>query len=78
MASEYDLEMEQVFKDAARYRWLRQQHWNNAPLCVVVQPRQAVKLGHDCPALDRLDEAIDVAMTAPVSGVALPDEGQTV
>lgn len=51
-------------RDAARYRWLRQQHWNTAPLCVVAQPRQAVKLGHDCPTLDRLDVAVDQAMDA--------------
>lgn len=51
-------------RDAARYRWLRQQHWNEASLCVVMQPRQAVKLGHDCPALARLDAAIDEAMGA--------------
>jgi hypothetical protein len=51
-------------REAARYRWLRQQHWNEAPMCVVMQPRQAVKLGHDCPALDRLDAAIDEAMAA--------------
>jgi hypothetical protein len=49
-------------RDAARYRWLRQQHWDEAPLCVVMRPREAVKLGHDCPALDRLDAAIDQAM----------------
>jgi hypothetical protein len=52
-------------RDAARYRWLRQQHWSEAPLCVVVQPRHAVKLGHDCPALERLDAALDEAMAAP-------------
>jgi len=51
-------------RDAARYRWLRQQHWNEAPMCVVMQPRKAVKLGHDCPALARLDAAIDDAMVA--------------
>jgi hypothetical protein len=60
--------------DAARYRWLRQQHWNEAPLCVVRHPRQAVKLGHDCPALDRLDAAVDEAMAS--SGVAPSETGQ--
>lgn len=50
--------------DAARYRWLRQQHWSDAPMCVVIQPHFAVKLGHDCPAGDRLDDAIDAAMSA--------------
>jgi hypothetical protein len=58
------IEHDQQALDAARYRWLRQQHWNEAPMCVVAQPRQAVKLGHDCPTLERLDAAIDGAMTA--------------
>jgi hypothetical protein len=53
-----------LVEDAERYRWLRQQYWNNAPLCVVAQPKQAVKLGHDCPSLDRLDAAIDAARKA--------------
>jgi len=55
-------------KDAARYRWLREQQWNEAPMCVVLQPRQAVKLGHDCPSLDRLDAFIDAAMAAAPGG----------
>lgn len=55
----------QMVKDAARYRWLREQHWNEAPpLCVVTRPKQAVRLGHDCPTLDRLDAAVDAAMGA--------------
>lgn len=53
---------EAMRKDAARYRWLRSQHWNGSPLCVVVNPKAAVRLGRDCPSLDRLDEAIDEAM----------------
>lgn len=54
---------EAMRKDAARYRWLRSQHWSESPLCVVVNPKDAVRLGHDCPSLDRLDEAIDDAMS---------------
>lgn len=50
--------------DAERYRWLRAQHWNNADLCVVANPKVAVRLGHDCPSLERLDAAIDAAMAA--------------
>ncbi len=51
--------------DAVRYRWLRAQHWNEAPLCVVARPKDAVKLGHNCPSLDRLDTMIDDAMKTP-------------
>jgi hypothetical protein len=49
-------------KDAERYRWLRQQHWNESALCVVAHPKDAVKLGHSCPSHERLDDAIDNAM----------------
>lgn len=48
--------------DAARYRWLRAQNWNDGELAVVANPKQAVKLGHDCPSMDRLDSAIDLSM----------------
>jgi hypothetical protein len=50
-------------KDAARYRWLRKQSWDEGMLCVVAWPRQAVRLGHDCPSLQRLDAAIDAALS---------------
>lgn len=49
-------------RDAERYRWLRKQHWNEAELCVVARPKDAVKLGYDCPSLDRLDAQIDAAI----------------
>lgn len=48
--------------DAARYRWLRTQAWHSGPLCVVATPRVAVKLGSDCPSMERLDKIIDDAM----------------
>ncbi len=51
-------------KDAERYRWLRAQNWNDSLLAVVAYPRDAIKLGHDCPSLARLDEQIDAAMMA--------------
>lgn len=57
---------EAMHKDAARYRWLRSQNWNDGLLAVVSNPKAAVRLGHDCPSLDRLDEAIDQAMQASV------------
>lgn len=48
--------------DAARYQWLRAQHWDTAKLCVVENPKAAVKLGHHCPAMHRLDDLIDSAI----------------
>lgn len=51
-------------RDAQRYRWLRKQHWNEGVLCVVAQPKNALKLGFDCPSLDRLDGFIDSAIAA--------------
>ena len=54
-------------KDAARYRWLRDQHWNTGELAVVADPMKAIKLGHDSPSRERLDEAIDAAMAAKVA-----------
>lgn len=53
--------------DAERYRWLRAQHWDEAPLAVVAHAKQAVKPGHDCPSLERLDAAIDSARKAPAT-----------
>lgn len=61
--AELEQQLEEARKDAERYRWLRTQNWDEADLCVVAYPRNAVKLGHDCPSLDRLDDAIDAAMT---------------
>jgi len=46
-------------RDAMRYRFLRECHWNESPLCVVVDPKGMVKLGADCPTTTRLDDAID-------------------
>ena len=51
-------------KDAERYRWLRAQHWDTGILAVVADPKDAIKLGYDCPSLARLDEQIDAAMLA--------------
>jgi hypothetical protein len=47
--------------DAERYRWLRIQHWNDATMCVVAIPKQAVALGAYCPSERLLDEHIDQA-----------------
>lgn len=51
-----------VERDAARYRWLRAQHWDSGPLAVVRNPKDAVKLGYEAPSGDRLDAAIDKLM----------------
>lgn len=51
-----------LLEDAERYRWLRQQNWNESTICAVARPRDAVKLGYDCPSMDRLDATIDAAM----------------
>lgn len=55
-------------RDAARWRKLRAMNWNDSPLCVVVNPRGALRLGTDCPSGDRLDAAIDSAMCTMDSG----------
>jgi hypothetical protein len=55
-------EVEALRADAERYRWLREQHWNDSPMCVVMNPRACVKLGSDCPSDERLDAAIDAAI----------------
>jgi len=46
-------------RDAGRYRRLRAQHWASSSLAVVRNPKVAVKLGHECPSLDRLDALVD-------------------
>ena len=54
--------------DAERYRWLRIQDWFDGPMAVVVNPKDAIRLGHDAPSRDRLDAAIDVHV-AEVQGL---------
>lgn len=49
-------------KNAARYEWLREQHWSDGTMCVVTDPKESVKLGSNCPSRALLDEAIDLAM----------------
>jgi hypothetical protein len=46
-------------KDAARYRWLRSQHWTNETIAAVVIDGHSVFPGSDCPSGQRLDDAID-------------------
>ncbi len=56
--------VQQLEKDAARYRWLRMQHWSESELAVVKNPKQAVVLGYECPSSDRLDAEIDAQIAA--------------
>jgi len=56
-------ELESCRKDAERYRWLRTADWWSSPLCVIRDPKQQAKPGTDCPSRDRLDSAIDAAMS---------------
>lgn len=51
-------------KDAARYRALREMHWCESSMCVVTNPKKAVKLGAFCPSGVNLDNEIDTAMEA--------------
>lgn len=44
---------------ALRYEWLRAQHWSESELAVVVNPKQAIKLGHQAPFGKMLDTMID-------------------
>lgn len=65
-------EVERLRADAERYRRLRAQTWFASPLAVVRDPRSAVKLGHDCPSLDRLDAAIDAMPEADALAAVAP------
>lgn len=62
------LQLEEAQRDAARYQWLREQHWHKAHLFVVAGGKSSVRLGVDCPSLARLDEAIDSAILAQQGG----------
>lgn len=54
----------ELVKNAARYLWLREQHWSDSKFAVVSNPKTAVSLGSICPSRERLDEAIDAAINA--------------
>ena len=56
-------DLDAMRKDAERYRWLRSQHWNESGMVVACHPKKSVKLGFDCPSGERLDHAIDAAMS---------------
>jgi hypothetical protein len=59
---ELNKKIEELRKDAERYRWLRQQHWESGKFGVVENPKEAIKLGRFAPSGLQLDEAIDNEM----------------
>lgn len=65
-AAQYIDELEKKIKDlqlaADRYNFLREQHWDTSPIAVVKYPKANIKLGSDCPSMERLDEIIDVCI----------------
>ena len=61
---ELESKIEGLEKDAARYQWLRAQHWNDSAFAVVSESKRNEKLGTYCPSEDRLDQEIDSAMGA--------------
>lgn len=49
-----------IVEYAERYAYLREAHWTESPLAVVVDvPAKVQLLGRDCPSGNRLDEIID-------------------
>lgn len=62
------IRIDDLIRDAKRYRWLRVQHWNDSKLCVVESPKKAVKLGQICPSEEQLDQAIDQYMYMTPNG----------
>lgn len=52
-------QLRRMAKDAERYRKIRAMHWNDSDLCVVLNPKDSVKLGVDCPSNERLDSMLD-------------------
>lgn len=52
----------ELIRDALRYRWLREQHWSESEVAVILDPKVNVKLGTDCPSGERLDNMIDAKL----------------
>ena len=64
VAEQVALAVAEYKKDAERYRWLRMCNWHESSICVVTHPKNSVRLGHVCPSEDRLDKAIDDAISS--------------
>lgn len=61
-ASTLAAEIAAMRQGAQRYLRLRAQNWNDSELCVVMNPRKALKLGFDCPSHERLDAIVDAIL----------------
>jgi len=61
--AELKAENEALRKNADRYQWLRLADWWRSPICVIRNPKEQAKLGSDCPTGERLDIAVDAAMS---------------
>lgn len=60
--------------NAARYECVREQTWDASAFCVVMNPKDAVKLGRDCPSHERLDALVDEARHAKPATPAPSEE----
>lgn len=54
--------LQEAEKDAERYRWLRNQHWDGSEIFVIKDDRTRIRLGTYCPSNEMLDTEIDAAM----------------
>ena len=57
----------ELVKYAKLYEALRKMTWFNSPLCVVENPKVAVKIGSSCPSLGILDDILLDTITEPGS-----------
>lgn len=57
--AELEHQLAEARKDAERYRWLRNEHWENNRLGVVLRPKDQTKLGTFIPSGSLLDDTID-------------------
>jgi hypothetical protein len=61
--SRHEAEREALANDAARYRLLRSMTWDAGVMCVVVEPKENLRLGSYCPSQQLLDEALDALLS---------------
>lgn len=59
---DFSVAYEAMKKDAARYQWLRGQHWGTDVIGVLVRPKTHSHLGSIFPSLKLLDDTIDHMM----------------
>lgn len=52
-------ELDELCKDAERYRWLREQNWYESSVAVVTNPQNNAFIGASCLSREILDEYID-------------------